>query len=276
MRGRKNIALAVRRPSGELALITKPLGPVYTGRIRRIPFLRGVVVLVEALFLGIPSLFQSANISLGEEEKISNVVVWGIVVLSLGFAIGLFFVAPLFLVNLLDPYLNSSLVSNIVEGVIRIGIFILYLGVLNLIPDVKRVFAYHGAEHKVVNAYEAGIPLELEAVKGYSTGHIRCGTNFLLVVLIVAIFLFALLGRPEMWLRLLSRIVLIPVIAALSYEIIRLGAAYAHNPVVRILLTPGLALQAMTTRQPNDSQLEAALLALKGAIEADNAEGSSA
>ena len=270
IRGQRNISLAVRCPDGGLTLITKPLATLYTGKIRKAPLLRGVFVLIESLFLGIQTLLQSANISLGEEEKTPNAMVWGILVLSLAFATGLFFVVPLLLVNLVDPYLPNSMVSSLVEGIIRIGIFLLYLGVLNLMPDIRNVFAYHGAEHKVVNAYEAGASLELEAVKEYSTAHIRCGTSFLLAVLILSILVFALLPQQEMWLRILSRILLIPIIAAIGYEFTRLGAAHAHNPVMHVLLAPGLALQAMTTRQPNDSQLETALLALKGAIEADN------
>ncbi len=146
------------------------------------------------------------------------------------------------------------------------------LSLISFIPDIKTVFAYHGAEHKVVNAYEAGVPLELETVRGYSTAHARCGTSFLLTVLIVAIVIFALLGRPQLWASILSRIVLIPVIAALSYEIVRFSAAHSHNRLVRVFLMPGLLLQTMTTNEPGDQQLEAALSALKKVIEADNPE----
>jgi len=142
-------------------------------------------------------------------------------------------------------------------------------------PDIKRVFAYHGAEHKVVNAYEAGVPLEVEAVKNYSTAHARCGTAFLFIVLIVAIIVFALVGQPTLWIRILSRIGLIPVIAVISYEIMKFGAAHINNKVVRVLLAPGLMLQSMTTREPDDSQLEAAISALNEVIEIDGAADSS-
>lgn len=270
MRGQKSLAMAVRRPNGQVALITKPLSSIYTGKVRRIPFLRGVVVLLEAMVLGIQSLFRSANISLEEEDtEISNLVLWGALLVSLAFVVAFWFLAPLFLTHFIYTD-SSSLVSNIIEGLIRIGFFILYIGAINLIPDIRRVFAYHGAEHKTVNAYENGAPLEVDAVRKYSTAHIRCGTSFLLVVLVLAIIVFALVGQPAMWLRILSRIVLIPVIAGIGYEIIQIGVNHADNSLIRVLLTPGLALQAMTTRQPDDSQLEVAITALKEVVETDN------
>ncbi len=270
IRGQKNIAMAVHRPSGELSLIIKPLAAAYTGKIRKIPLVRGVVIPLETLVLGIQTLLYSANISLEEEkQEISPLTLWMLIAVSLTFAVALFFLGPLFLVRFIDPYLASALLSNIVEGIIRIAIFVLYLGVISLIPEIRRVFAYHGAEHKVVNAYEDGAPLELEAIRKYSTAHIRCGTSFLLVVLIIAIIVFALLGHPTLWLRILSRIILVPVIAALSYELIHFSAAHADNRLIRYLLAPGLILQAMTTRKPSDIQLKAAISALRGVIEAD-------
>jgi len=270
IRGQKNIAMAVHRPSGELSLIIKPLAAAYTGKIRKIPLVRGVVIPLETLVLGIQTLLYSANISLEEEkQEISPLTLWMLIAVSLTFAVALFFLGPLFLVRFIDPYLASALLSNIVEGIIRIAIFVLYLGVISLIPEIRRVFAYHGAEHKVVNAYEDGAPLELEAIRKYSTAHIRCGTSFLLVVLIIAIIVFALLGHPTLWLRILSRIILVPVIAALSYELIHFSAAHADNRLIRYLLAPGLILQAMTTREPSDIQLNAAISALRGVIEAD-------
>lgn len=271
MRGQRSLAIAVRRPSGELRLITKPLAAAYTGRMRRTPLLRGIVILVETLVLGIQALFQSANISLEEEkEEISAPTLWGVLIASFGFAIALFFVGPLFFTHyLVDPYLSSSLISNIIEGVIRIAVFFLYLGVINVIPEIRKIFAYHGAEHKVVNAYEDKAPLELGTVRKYSTAHVRCGTSFLFAVLIIAIIVFALLGHQAMWLRILSRIVLIPAIAAIGYEVTRLSANYAGNRFMRALVAPGLVLQAMTTRQPSDAQLEVAIYALRGVIEAD-------
>jgi len=262
MRGRKTRVTAVRRPSGGLALDIQPLPTIYSGRMRRTPLIRGIIVLIEAMVLGIKSLLYSANVSLEEEEeKISGGLVWVLVVVSLTFAVALFFMAPLFLTKLLDPYISSSLVFHLIEGFIRLAIFIAYLKLMTLVPDIKRVFAYHGAEHKAVNAYEAGVPLEVEAVKEYNTAHVRCGTSF-----------FALVGRPAVWLMVLSRIVLIPVIAALGYEVIYFGANHIKNGFVRAILAPGLWLQTLTTREPDDSQLDVALAALKKVVEVDQLE----
>ena len=273
MRGRKTRVTAVRRPSGGLALDIQPLPTIYSGRMRRTPLIRGIIVLIEAMVLGIKSLLYSANVSLeDEEEKISGGLVWAMVVVSLTFAVALFFMAPLFLTKLLDPYIHSSLVFHLIEGFIRLGIFIAYLRLMTLVPDIKRVFAYHGAEHKAVNAYEAGVPLEVEAVKEYNTAHVRCGTSFLFVVLIIAIVVFALVGRPAVWLMVLSRIILIPVIAALGYEVIYFGANHIRNGFVRAILAPGLWLQTLTTREPDDSQLDVAVTALRKVVEVDQLE----
>jgi uncharacterized protein YqhQ len=273
MRGRKTRVTAVRRPGGEMAIDTQPLAAIYSGRMRRTPLIRGIIVLIEALVLGIKSLLYSANVSLEEEEvEISGVLVWLLLVFSVGLAVALFFMAPLFLARLLLPYISSPLLFNLIEGLIRVAIFILYLGLIALMPDIKRVFAYHGAEHKAVNAYEAGVPLEIEATRKYSTAHVRCGTSFLFVVLIIAIIVFSLVGLPSLWLMVVSRIVLIPVIAALGYEVIYFGNKYIDNRIVRALLSPGLWLQSLTTREPDDGQLEVALSALRKVVELDEAE----
>ncbi|MBM4462484.1 MAG: DUF1385 domain-containing protein [Chloroflexi bacterium] len=273
--GQRNMAMAVRRPNGELKLVTKPLPGTFSSGIRKIPLIRGIVILVKTLVIGIRALFESANISLEEEKvEITGIKSWGLLLVSFSFGVALFFLVPVALAHAADPYLHSALLSNVVEGVIRIGIFVLYLGAMNLIPDVRRVFAYHGAEHKVVNAYEHEATMEVVAARGYSTAHYRCGTAFVFTVLILAIIVFALLGHQPMWLRLVSRIVLIPVIAAIGYEITHFGARHADNRAVRVLLAPGLALQAMVTREPDDRQLETAIAALKGVIEADKPEES--
>jgi uncharacterized protein YqhQ len=241
--------------------------------MRRTPLIRGIIVIIEAMVLGIKSLLYSANVSLEEEEeKISGKYAWVVVAISLTLAVALFFLAPLFLTKLIDPYIQSSLVFNLIEGVVRLGIFIAYIKLVSLFPDIKRVFAYHGAEHMTVNAYEAGVPLEIEAVKEYNTAHVRCGTSFLFAVLVIAIIVFALVGRPAIWLMVLSRIVLIPVIAALSYEVIYFGASHATNGFVRAILVPGLWLQALTTRKPDDSQLDVAITALNKVVETDQLE----
>lgn len=273
MRGRKTMVTAVRRPNGDVAIDTQPLPALYTNRMRKIPLIRGIIVLIEAIALGTKILLYSANVSLEkEEEKIPGRLIWLTIVVSLGLAIALFFVAPLFLARIINPFIQSTIVFHLIEGGIRLTIFIIYLKLMTLVPDIKRVFAYHGAEHKTINAYENGVPLEVEAVRKYSTAHARCGTSFMFIVLIIAIFVFALIGRESLWIMALSRIALMPVIAALGYEVTYFGARHAKNILVRVLLAPGLWLQSMTTREPDDSQLEVALSALKKLIEIDQLE----
>ena len=271
MRGRKAMVVAVRRPDGGLAISTQPLSAIYTGWMRKTPLIRGIIVLIEALVLGIKALLYSANVSLEEEgEEISGGLAWLMIAVSLVLAVTFFFMLPLFLTRLLN--IQSSLVFNLVDGFIRVAIFIVYLKVMTLLPDIRRVFAFHGAEHKVINAYEAGVSLDVESIKGYNKAHVRCGTSFLFVVLIISILVFALIGLHSPWLMVLSRIVLIPVIAALGYEAIYFGARHINNGLVRAVMAPGLWLQALTTREPDDSQLEVALAALEKVVEADHAE----
>jgi uncharacterized protein YqhQ len=273
MRGQKAMVTAVRRPGGGLALDTQLLTGLYSNRWRRMPLVRGIIVLIEVLVLGIRSLLYSANVSLEEEKtEISGWFVWLLLLVSLGVAVVLFFMAPLFLANLIKPYITSAFLFSLIEGLIRVAIFVIYLWLISLVPDIKRYFAYHGAEHKTINAYEAGVPLEVEAVKSYGTAHRRCGTSFLFVVLVIAIIVFALVGLHGLGLLVLSRILLIPVIAALGYEVIFFTANHADNPVVRALAAPGLWLQSLTTREPTDDQLEVALAALGRAVELDQAE----
>ena len=272
IRGKEALAISVRQANGQLNVVKQPLASIYKGRLRQTPFIRGIIALVETLVLGTQSLLHSAQIAAAEEgeEKIPAAVLWGTVAVSLALGVVLFFMVPLFATRyLIDPYIESALLSNVFEGLIRIGIFVAYLKLISLISDIRKVFAYHGAEHKVVNAYEAGVPLDVESVKRYSTAHARCGTAFLFIVLIVAIFVFALVGQPTLWIRIVSRIALIPVIAIISYEIMKFGASHSENPVVRILLAPGLLLQAITTREPDDSQIEAAISALNEVIRID-------
>jgi uncharacterized protein YqhQ len=272
IRGKEGVAISVRQPNGQLNVVKQPLASFYKGRLREVPFVRGIIALLETLVLGTQSLLLSAQIAAEEEveEKIPTVLLWGAVATSLALGVVLFFIVPLFATRyLIDPYIDSVLLSNVFEGLVRIGIFIAYLKAISLVPDIKRVFAYHGAEHKTVNAYEAGVPLNVEAVKNHSTAHPRCGTAFIFIVLVVAIFVFTLVGQPTLWVRILSRIVLIPVIAAISYEIVKFGAARIENPIVRMLLTPGLLLQSITAREPDDGQIEAAISALNSVIEID-------
>jgi len=272
MRGQKTMVTAVRRPDGELAMNTQSLAAIYTGWMRRIPLIRGIIVLIGAMVLGIKALLYSANMSLEEEDEISGRWVWLMLIISLIFAVALFLIVPLFLTKSIDPYISSSLVFHLIEGFIRLVVFIAYLKLIALMPDIRRVLAYHGAEHKTINAYENGVPLEVEAVRKYSIAHVRCGTSFLFTVLIIAIVVFALIGRPSLWLMVLSRIVLIPVIAAIGYEVTYFGARHIKNGLVRAALAPGLWLQGLTTREPDDSQIEVALSALKKVVEVEQPE----
>jgi len=273
MRGKENVAISVRRPDGKLEVIKQPLAAIFKGRLREIPLIRGVIILIETMVLGIQALLRSAQIaSAEEEEKISTAALWGVVAVSIAFAVALFFVVPLLATRAFDLYIASDFASNLIEGFVRIGIFIAYLKIIGLVTDINKVFAYHGAEHKVINAYENGSPLEVEAIKSYSTAHTRCGTSFIFAVLIIAILVFALLGRPALWLTILPRVILLPVIAAFGYEVTRLGANHSKGILAQILLAPGLMLQSMTTREPNDDQLETAISALSEVIEADNSE----
>ncbi len=279
MRGSKALAVAVRRPDGEIAIHTEMLDPrIYASWVSKVPFLRALTSLWDTLVLGIRTLFYSAEVALSEEEevKFNGPVAWGTLAVSLIFGVGLFFVIPLLLVGLVDRYIESSFLSNVVEGIIRLAVFLVYVWAIGRMPEIRRVFAYHGAEHKTVNAYEAGLELTPENVARCSTAHYRCGTAFLLSVMVISILIFALFGRPPMVWRILSRIVLIPVVAGIAYEYIKLTNRYRHSRIVKILAAPNLALQRLTTRQPDESMLEVAIAALKSVLEIERGEGAPA
>ncbi len=268
MRGAKCMAVAVRHPNGEIVLQSEPLtARIYTSRWGQLPFVRGLAMLWDALVLGVRTLMFSADIALADEQEVSfsGPVAWGTLAVSLIFGIGVFFITPLLVVRLLDrAIVTSSLVSNLVEGVIRLAMFLGYLALIARLPDIQRVFAYHGAEHKTINAYEAGADLTVAQVRRFSTLHPRCGTGFLLVVMVISIFVFSLIGKPPLWLGIISRVALIPVIAGLSYEFIRFSAArYGRNRLMTWLISPSLALQKLTTREPDDTMLEVSIAALK-------------
>jgi len=272
IRGRRFMAVAVRRPEGDIALRLESLGGLSTGLLSRIPFLRGIVILWETLTLGTRALFFSYNVALGEEEKeIGRPVLWGTVILALALVIAIIFVGPVLAMGRLEEAIDNERLAAFVEGVIRLGVFLAYLYLIGLLPDIRRVFAYHGAEHKAINALENGAPLEVEAVRRYGTAHPRCGTSFLLVVVTVSVLAFVLVGTPPFWERLLSRVVLVPVIAAVSYEVIRLMGAFQNSRLMRVLFRPNLWLQSLTTREPDDAQVEVAIHALREALAADQA-----
>lgn len=271
IRGQRNLAVAVRDPAGKLVVHTEPLtARIYTSPIGKWPLVRGLLMLWDTLALGIRTLMFSADVALGEKEvEFSGPIAWGTVAFSLTAAVLIFFLGPLLLVGVIDRFIASSLLSNIIEGLIRLAFFLAYVFAIGFIPDIQRVFAYHGAEHKTINAYEDGAPLKPAVVSTYTTAHARCGTAFLLMVVVIAILVFALLGRPPLLLRILSRLLLIPVIAALAYEYVKFSAAHSHNPLLNLMLKPGLVLQRLTTREPDETMLEVAITALERVLAAD-------
>ncbi|MFZ5596238.1 MAG: DUF1385 domain-containing protein [Bacillota bacterium] len=272
MRGPEGRAIAVRLPSGDIAVDEKLIDSVLKKYpFLKWPFVRGVVALVESLVIGIEALSYSANQAVGEEEELSKTEI----VLTIGFAFllaaFLFVVLPTGAAHLMNKFVHGSFAQNLVEGFIRLGVFILYIWLIARMQDIKRVFQYHGAEHKVINAYEAGKELTVENVQPFSTFHPRCGTSFLLIVLVLSIFLFALLGEQVLWWRITSRLLLLPVLAGISYEALKLSARYADNFICRLLISPGRWLQALTTGEPDDSQVEVAIAALVGVLKQSKA-----
>ncbi|MBM4429279.1 MAG: DUF1385 domain-containing protein [Chloroflexi bacterium] len=271
MRGVRHMAIAVRKPSGEIVVHSEPLPRgIYDSALGRLPFVRGLTMLWDTLVLGTRSLMFSADVALADEEvEFGGPMMWGTLLLSLAVGVGLFIVAPMFLVSLVDRYITVPVLSNLVEGLVRLAFFLGYLVIIGRLPDIRRVFAYHGAEHKTINAYESGVPLTPEDVRSHTTAHTRCGTSFLLVVLILFVLLTSLLGRPPFVLRLLSRLVLVPVVAALAYEFIKFSARHNDNGLVKALVAPGLWLQRLTTREPEESMLEVAIAALRRTLVED-------
>ncbi len=272
MRGPRSRAIAVRLPDGDITVDTKEVGSV-TQRypFLKWPLLRGVVALVEALVIGVEALSFSANKALGEEENLSKTEIVLTIGLAFGLAVVLFVILPTGAAHLLKGYVQGSLVQNMVEGVIRLGVFILYVVLIGRMQDIKRVFQYHGAEHKVINAYEAGQELTVEKVQRFPAFHPRCGTSFLLIVLVLSIFMFALLGHQELWLSIVSRIMLLPVLAGISYELLKLSAKYAESFICRLLTTPGRWLQGLTTGEPDGGQVEVAIAAMAAVLKENEA-----
>jgi uncharacterized protein YqhQ len=263
MRGSQAMAVAVRSPDGEIVTHVEPVNQaLYNGPISRVPFLRGLTMLWDALGLGLRSLMFSADVAMEEEEvSFSGPVAWGTMAFSFAFGIGLFFILPLLIVGFVDRWIESSLLSNLLEGLIRLLLFVGYVILIGLMPDIRRVFAYHGAEHKTINAYEAGADLTPPSVQRFTTLHPRCGTAFLLSVVVISILMFSLLGRPVLWLRALSRLLLIPVIAGVAYEYIRFSARHMDKRLIRAIAAPNLAMQKLTTREPEEDMLEVAIKA---------------
>jgi uncharacterized protein YqhQ len=266
MRGEHDWAVAVRDPNGHIVVRREPLtAAVYRSKWLKLPFVRGLTSLWDSLGLGLSALVWSADVALAEEEEsLSGPLAWGTMALSLGLGVGLFVLLPAFLTGLMDRYVASGLISNLIEGGIRLGLLVGYMAAIGTMPDIRRVFAYHGAEHKTINAYEQGAALIPQAVDAYPREHTRCGTGFLLGVVVIMVVLSTLMGRPPLLVRLATRILLIPVVAGIAYEMLKLNAKlYDKSAVVRAFAAPGLALQKLTTREPDESMLEVSIAALK-------------
>src|SRR6266566_4668653 len=269
MRGPGNWAVAVRTPSGEIAQVSRPIDSAMARhRFFRLPVVRGVIALGESLAIGFRALAISANYAVqeeGDDGEVETELSRGALIfafaIAIGFAVMLFKVSPALITDLLP--ISSGGWFVIVEGLIRVTIFVLYLSVLSLIPSLRRVFQYHAAEHKAINAYEAGEDLTPERVQRYSQIHVRCGTAFLLWVMVIAIFVFAFFGRPVWYWLIATRILLLPVIAGIAYELIRFAGKHTGNRVLMALLAPGMWLQRLTTREPSLDQLEVSIRALK-------------
>lgn len=267
MRGKTHVAVAVRQPDGEISVDVRPVNSISDRYpILKKPFLRGVVSLVESLVMGMKALAYSAQVSGDEDEKLDSKEMALTIAVSAGLAILLFIVIPTWSMRFLTGITQDHMALNLAEGVLRMAIFLAYIAAISSMNDIQRVFQYHGAEHKTIYTYEAGLPLKVENVRPFSTLHPRCGTNFLMIVMLISMFFFTFLGWPSLLERIASRIILMPVIAGVSYELIRYAGAHTDNPLVRIAITPGLLLQKLTTRQPDDSQIEVAIASLKAVV----------
>jgi len=269
MRGPSAWSVAVRKPDGEIAEVNRPISSfLLKHRWARLPVVRGVFALGESLAIGFRALAISANYAAQEEgedgEEVETELSRGQLLFAFGIAIGfallLFKVSPALITSWLP--IESTGWFVVVEGLVRVTIFVLYLVLVGFLPDLRRVFEYHAAEHKAINAYEAGDPLEPEAVQRHSLIHVRCGTAFLLYVMVIAIFVFAFVGQPGWFWLIASRILLLPVIAGIAYEVIRFAGKHPHNPILRVVLAPGLWLQRLTTRAPSLDQIEVSIRAL--------------
>jgi len=274
MRGPDSRAVAVRRPDGTIVIDQQPVSSI-TSRIKPLkwPLVRGVVALLESLVMGLQALSFSANQAMAEEEEeltTRDIVIT--MIIAFGLAIVLFVVIPTGATHYLTRWVPGSVLQNLVEGVIRIGVFLAYVVAIARMNDIKRVFRYHGAEHKVINAYEAGEELTVERVQRFPAYHPRCGTSFLIIVLVVSIFVFAMLGEQALWWRILSRILLLPVVAGISYELLKATARHEGNIFLRLIALPGKWVQGLTTAEPDDDMVEVAMTALKAVLSENRGE----
>lgn len=271
MRGQKAFAIAMRAPDGSITIHTEKLAKVYRSGITKVPFIRGVILLWDALGLGMKALTISANTQTGEDEKLEGPALYLTLALSMTIGIGLFFLLPAGIGGAAEHYLGwSSWLNNLTEGLVRLGLLVGYIWAISFMPDVKRLFMYHGAEHKTINAYEAGAELTPEVVAKYPIEHARCGTAFLLTLVLLSILIFTLLGpMPLLW-RLATRILFIPILAGIAIEYIRWTANHLDSPFVQFLIKPNLALQHLTTRTPDLAMLEVAIQSFQSMRKAES------
>ena len=270
IRGRRTVALACRKPNGDIYRYREPLrSPLVRSGVARFPFVRGVVVLWESLDYGIRMLMRSAEVQLEQEEQLGkggNTLIMGVALVG---ALLLFIGVPYLATSLARAVIPSSIVLNVTEGLIRLALLVGYLVAISFLPDVRRVFAYHGAEHMTIHAFEHGDPLTPERIEPYPTAHPRCGTAFLLLVVVVSIVIFAFLPRVNLLVDLIVRLALVIPVASISYEALRLGAAHERSSVMGMLVAPGLLLQRVTTRRPDARMIEVAVASLEEAIAGD-------
>jgi uncharacterized protein YqhQ len=271
MRGRDAIAVALRAPDGRIVYATERLDSGFHGtRWSKLPLLRGLVVLYETLVVGTRWLVRSANVQ-AEEDGVE--LGKGSIALMLGFTliigVGIFFLLPLLVATFTAGSVENDLVQHFVEGLVRVVIFLGYLTLISRMPDIHRVFQYHGAEHMTIHALEANDPLTVDAVRKYPTAHQRCGTEFLVVVILLSIIAFSIVGRQEPLVMVGSRLLLVPVIAAIGYEILKAGARHRANPIVKVLMYPGILVQMITTKRPTDDMIEVAIVSMEEALLAD-------
>jgi uncharacterized protein YqhQ len=271
MRGRDAVAVALRHPDGRIVYATERLDSgVHGTRWSKLPFARGLVVLYETLVMGTRWLVRSANVQAQEEGvEIGKGGVALMLGITLVLGVGVFFLLPLLIATFTAGDVENDLVQHLIEGLVRVGIFLGYLAVIAQMPDIRRVFQYHGAEHMTIHALEHDDPLTVDAVRKYPTAHQRCGTEFLVVVIILSIIAFSLVGRQPPLIMVASRLLLIPVIAAVGYEILRFGARYRRNPLIKVLMYPGILVQMITTKRPSDDMIEVAIVSMQEALTAD-------
>jgi uncharacterized protein YqhQ len=272
MRGRKYVVAAFRTPDGSIQVEKEELTGIYQSKLSKIPFFRGLVILWDSLSLGMKFLTFSANIQAGEEEKIEGPSLYLTLLISVAFSLGLFFVLPSLIINALSNIISfSTFWINFSEGILRLLILLLYLFLIGKSSDIARVFAYHGAEHKTINAYEHNKEINLNNVKTFPLAHPRCGTSFLLTLVLLSIIIFTLLGPMSLWQRVISRIIMVPVISMVSYEVIRWMGKHDDNIFIKNLSYPNLLLQKLTTRKPDEKMMEIAITAFNTLLQLENA-----